>query len=478
MERTHKRGPEAVSTPSLRRHDRVANEPAIILVVEDDSSLNLALQRAFTRLGWHVHGAANCAEARRKFAAAHPDVLLSDLALPDGAGLDLMQELQTSDPDLAGILMSAYADIATTVDAMRAGAMTVLEKPLALDYLVEVATRAAQLTRLGRRESLMKQHPGALDALDELGHCRRMRDVAQELLTLAPGRMPVLFQGETGTGKGHAARLLHQLSPRRLAPFVELNCASLTSTLLESELLGHERGAFTDARESKRGLLELADGGTLFLDEVSELQADVQPKLLKVIEEMRFRRLGGVNERRVDVRLVLASNRPLINDVQAGRFRADLYYRLVGGTITIPPLRERDSEEILRLAQMFLLEEQRSVGRGPARISSQAADAILSYDWPGNVRELRAVIATAVLRAASDDELGVRHLRLTPASMAATGSDLDGTLTLRELERMHIARVLVRTGGNRLRTARLLGITRTTLYKKLADYDLDLVGRE
>lgn len=464
---------------SAPRHGRVANDPPVVLIVEDDTTLNAALRRVFVRQGWEAHSVMCCAEARERFHLAHPDVLIADLTLPDGEGLAMMQEFLASDPELSAILMSAYADIATTVDAMRAGALTVLAKPLALDHLMKVATRAAQLTRLRRRENLMVLRPGTLDALEELGHCRRMRNVAQELLTLAPGRTPLLLQGETGTGKGHAARLLHQLSPRQRAPFVELNCASLTSALLESELLGHERGAFTDAREAKRGLLELADGGTLFLDEVSELQLDVQPKLLKVIEEMRFRRLGGVSERRVDVRLVLASNRPLLADVQAGRFREDLYYRLVGGTITIPPLRDRDSEEILRLAQMFLLEEQRSVGRGPARIGAQAAEAILAHRWPGNVRELRAVIATAVLRAAADDELALRHLRLTPSPVTAETADLvDGTLTLRELERLHISRVLVRTGGNRLRTARLLGITRTTLYKKLADYELGLVGRD
>lgn len=474
----HRSAASTDAVPPMARHGRVIDEPPVVLVVDDDRALCAALQRAFLRQGWQVYCANTYAEALARCRMVRPDMLLTDQALPDGAGLDLLQALLATDPDLAGILMSAYADIAITVDAMRAGAVTVLAKPLALDYLVEVVTRAAQIARLRRRDRLSQLHPGTLDALDALGHCRRMRDVAQELLTLAPGRTPVLLQGETGTGKGHAARLLHQLSPRRRAPFVELNCASLTPALFESELLGHERGAFTDAKDTKRGLLELADGGTLFLDEVNELQPDVQPKLLKVIEEMRFRRLGGVTEREVDVRLVLASNRPLLAEVQQGRFRTDLYYRLAGGTITIPPLRERDPEEILRLAQVFLLEEQRSVGRGPARIGEKTAQAIVAYYWPGNVRELRAVISTAVLRAVNDAELEVRHLRLAPPlSPQAATEHLEGTLSLRELERLHIARVLVRTGGNRLRTARILGITRTTLYKKLADYELDGVGR-
>lgn len=465
-------------TMSVGAGVRVLDEPPAILVVDDDRALREALRDLFTRDGWQVQAAGSMAEARAAMAHSTPDVLLTDVALPDGTGLDLVTVLLAMDPDAVAIVMSAYADVAGTVDALRAGALTVLEKPLAAEALLDVVGRAAHMVRLRRRERLATLHPGALESLDALGHCRRMRHVAHELLTFAPGRAPVLLQGETGTGKGHAARLLHQLSPRRLAPFLELNCASLSPALLESELLGHERGAFTDAKGTKRGLLELAHGGTLFLDEIGELKPDVQPKLLKVIEEMRFRRLGGVEEHRVDVHIILGSNSSLRAEVEAGRFRPDLYFRLAAVTITIPPLRERDPAELLRLAQSFLLEEQRLVGRGPVRFSEEVADALRAHHWPGNVRELRSVMATAVLRANTEDVLQLRHLRLSsPLSAAAAEERLEGTMTLRELERQHIARVLVRTGGNRLRTASILGITRTTLYKKLADYDLDGVGR-
>ncbi len=458
---------------------RLADEARAVLLVDDDQLLRGALADSFRRRGWDVGTAASRAEVADAVRALRPDVAIMDLELPDGSGLDVLARLQSDDPDLACIILSAYADVPTAVRALRAGAETVLEKPVDFDHLFTVAERAADVTRLRRRHRLSQAYPGVLDSLDALGRCPRMRAVARELLVLAPGRAPVLLQGETGTGKGHAARLLHALSPRAQGPFVELNCAGLSAALLESELFGHERGAFTDARVSKRGLLEVADGGTLFLDEISELQADVQPKPLKAIEELRFRRVGGLEERRVDVRVVLASNRDLAADVRAGRFRADLYYRLVGSVITIPPLRTRAPSEIVRLATTFLLDEQCHLGRGPVRLTDAALTVLETYPWPGNVRELRSVIATALLRAVHADAIDARHLSVHDVAPANGGrSDaVDDTLSLRELERRHIARVLVRTGGNRMQTARILGVTRTTLYKKIADYDLEGVGR-
>jgi transcriptional regulator with PAS, ATPase and Fis domain len=284
----------------------------------------------------------------------------------------------------------------------------------------------------------------------------------------------VLLTGETGTGKGWLAKVLHARSRRARAPFVEVNCAGLTATLLDAELFGHEKGAFTDAKTQKPGLFEVADGGTLFLDEIGDLAPELQPKLLKVLETRRFRRLGGTREITVDVRLVAATHHDLRAAVRAGRFREDLYYRLAVFPLHLPPLRDRGRDAILALTRHLATELQSQLGRGPTTFTSEALALMLDHAWPGNIRELRNTIERVLLLARDEPEVGGEHLppdlRVAAAGDEVIAADLaDGDLSLERAERRHIARVLAHVGGNRVHAARALRISRATLYKKLSE---------
>jgi transcriptional regulator with GAF, ATPase, and Fis domain len=285
----------------------------------------------------------------------------------------------------------------------------------------------------------------------------------------------VLLGGETGTGKGWLARRIHAMSPRARGPFVEVNCAGLSATFLDSELFGHEKGAFTDAKQTKRGLFEVADGGTLFLDEIGDLAPELQPKLLTVLESHRFRRLGGTRELEVDVRVVTATNVDLRDAVRARRFREDLYYRVAVLPLGLPSLRERGADEIARLARALLEELRRRIGRGPSRIDSDALLAMTRYAWPGNIRELRNVLERVVLLAVHADAIEPAHLppEIRAAAGGAAASPGEDDLTLAAAERAHILRVLALSGHNKAHAARALGITRATLYAKLREYGLD-----
>ncbi|HSH45147.1 MAG TPA: sigma 54-interacting transcriptional regulator, partial [Longimicrobiales bacterium] len=309
-----------------------------------------------------------------------------------------------------------------------------------------------------------------------LGPSPLMQEIEGRIQRLAAGDGTVLLEGETGTGKGWVARMIHDLSPRAGAPFVEVNCAGLNATFLDSELFGHERGAFTDAKVTKPGLFEVADGGTLFLDEVGDLATELQPKLLKVLESRRFRRIGGTREREVDVRLVAASNLNLREAVADGRFREDLYYRLAVLPLRLPPLRERSHEDIGELAYRLLGELRGNGGTGPDRIGDDALDILVRHRWPGNIRELRNLLERITMLAEDATVLRPHHL---PPEMRRGEADMDpgDGLTLEDVERRHIVRVLEVNEGNRSRTARVLGISRATLYDKLDRYGLRAVGR-
>jgi DNA-binding NtrC family response regulator len=301
-------------------------------------------------------------------------------------------------------------------------------------------------------------------------------ELRRHLELLAEGTAPVLLTGETGTGKGWVAEMLHARSPRARAPFVEVNCAGLTATFLDAELFGHEKGAFTDAKAQKSGLFEVANGGTLFLDEIGDLAPELQPKLLKVLESQRFRRLGGTREITVDVRLVAATHHDLRAAVRAGRFREDLYYRLAVFPLQLPPLRERGPVAVNALAQHFLADLRRRVGRGPATFDREALALLLHHSWPGNIRELRNTIERVLLLARDDETVRAEHLPAELRGPGAAGALAalagaavcgDEDLSLASAERRHIARVLAHLGGNRVRAARALRISRATLYKRL-----------
>jgi two-component system response regulator HydG len=430
-----------------------------VLVVDDDRTVRETLADFFDTLGYAARTAATASEGRQAAAEHAPDVVLVDLRLPDASGLTLLEALRADDPGLGVIMLTGHSDVPTAVRAMQAGALDFLEKPVDLETLDAAVTRAVELVRLRREVSMLRaQRPSGVFGPDEV---EGAVPSLERLIDLAATNddVPVLIVGETGTGKGYLARKIHDRSARAAQPFVEVNGASLSATFLESELFGHERGAFTDAKVAKRGLFELAGRGTLFLDEVGELAPEVQPKLLKVLEDRTFRRLGGTAELRSDARVIAATNLPLAELAQSGRFRADLYYRLQVLTLSLPALRERRNE-LHALATAFL-------PRG-ARLSDKAHAAIEQYAWPGNVRELKNTLWRAALLA-DGAPIEVRHLGL-PRSTAAAASV--GPTTLVEAERRAIAEALRATAGNKVQAAKVLGIARSTLLETLKRLDL------
>jgi len=429
-----------------------------VLVVDDDLAVRETLADFFDTVGYTARTAGTASEGRQAAAAHAPDVVLLDLRLPDASGLTLLEALRADDPELGVIMLTGHADVATAVRAMQQGALDFLEKPVDLETLHVAVQRVAELVRLRREVSVLRAQ-----RLDSTGVNSAPGESSgpslERLIDLAARNddVPVLIVGETGTGKGFIAHRIHERSARARLPFVEVNGASLSATFLESELFGHERGAFTDAKQAKRGLFEVASRGTLFLDEVGEIATEVQPKLLKVLEDRTFRRLGGTAELRSNARVLAATNQPLAERVADGRFRADLFYRLQVLTLALPPLRER-RDELGTLSATML-------PRG-ARLSAAAQRAVERYEWPGNLRELKHTLWRAALL--SDGALiEPRHLSL-PLTTSAPPA---GPLTLAEAERRAIIAALHATKGNKVRTAQLLGIARSTLLEKLRRLD-------
>jgi DNA-binding NtrC family response regulator len=431
-----------------------------LLIVDDDQTTRETLTDFFSGVGYSVHAAATASAGRRAATDHAPDVALVDLRLPDADGLRLIEALLADDPDLAIIVLTGHADVSVAVRAMRMGAVDLIEKPVDLEVVQHAVERAAERARL-RREV---QHLRARDAT-AAEPAAWTPPPLEKLIDLAARNadVPVLILGESGTGKSLIARRIHDRSARAQHPFVVVNCASLAPALLETELFGHERGAFTDARSAKRGLLEIAGKGTVLLDEIGELAAAAQPKLLTAIEDGVFRRVGGTSLLRSDARIIAATNAPLRDAVSEGRFRADLFYRLQVLTIEIAPLRERRSE-IAHLTDALL-------PRG-AKLSDAARRAVESYDWPGNVRELKNALWRAAVLA-DGQPVTPTHLALParPTSAAdprtSTGTPTLDAGTIADAERRAIVNALATTGGNKKRAAELLGIARSTLLEKV-----------
>jgi two-component system response regulator HydG len=429
-----------------------------VLVVDDDQTVRETLTDYFDTLGYVVRAAATATAGRQAAAEHAPDVVLVDLRLPDASGLTLLEALRADDPELGVIVLTGHADVPTAVRAMQQGALDFLEKPVDLEALGVALARAAELVALRREVSVLRARRGDADPGDVGAGAPPS---LERLIELAARNddVPVLIVGETGTGKGFVARHIHDRSARAAQPFVEVNGASLSATFLESELFGHERGAFTDAKQAKRGLFEVAARGTLFLDEIGEVVTEVQPKLLKVLEERTFRRLGGTSELRSDARVVAATNQPLAQRVQEGAFRADLYYRLQVLTLALPPLRER-RDELETLA--------RALAPAGSRIGRAALRTIEQYDWPGNVRELKNTLWRAALLA-EGAEIQPRHLSLPELA----GPPAAAPVTLADAERAAITGALAVTGGNRVHAAQRLGIARSTLLEKIKRLGID-----
>jgi DNA-binding NtrC family response regulator len=457
-----------------------AERPGKFLLVDDEPGEREAVAGVL-RSGEHeVAVAATGKEAQEYLERADADVVVLDLGLPDVDGLELLPLLKQIDPNVAVVVLTGRDDIRTVVEAMRGGADNFLVKPVDAATLKETVERALRRRRLIRRatvyEEVVASRRASAKAMGSelVGSSPAIQAVRVLISKVAPTESSVVVSSESGTGKGVVARLIHRHSRRAHGPFVGLSCAALPANLVESEIFGHERGAFTDAKTTKPGLLEVAAGGTVFLDEVAELEMPSQGKLLKVIEERTFRRLGGVRDLSVDVRFVVATHQDLTALVSAGVFRQDLFYRLNVFQISIPPLRER-GDDVLELTYHFIRELNPSLGRSITGVADSAAELLLRYAWPGNVRELRNVIERAMVLA-SGDTITPAHLPEDLCKESRGGRHIR-VQSLEEVETAHIERVLRLVRGNVKVAAERLGISRSTLYAKLSRHGLMSTAR-
>jgi DNA-binding NtrC family response regulator len=444
-----------------------------LLIVDDDDSLRQALARRFQRHGMMVASAASGEEALAAAAAAGFDVALLDLHMPGMSGISLLEDLNALQPDLEAILFTAHGSIETALQAMKRGAYDYVTKPFQLPELEAQIQKAFEKGQLARRERQWVEQVGHESARNRLvGSSPAMQRIVQLIQRVAPTDSTVLIQGASGTGKELVARALHDNSRRHERPLVIINCGALQATLLESELFGHEKGAFTSAARAKPGLVAVADGGTLFIDEIAELATGLQAKLLRVLEDGHFRRVGSTQDNRTDVRVIAATNKPLKREMEAGRFREDLYYRLNVIAIDLPLLSNR-RQDILELAEHFLTTRQ--IGPVRCRLQPDTLEALAGYDWPGNVRELANVLERAQILARGHlitvADLPENVTGVTCPPMRIVGKPRP----LNEVERRHVRNVLWREKGNRVQAARALGISRRALYRLIAKHHLESV---
>ena len=450
-------------------------EKPVVLVVDDDRNTRDGLQRALQKN--YAVKTAESAEAALKIMGteAPVDVLLSDLRMPGTDGLGLLRRVRGQSPQTVCILLTAYGSVETAVEAMKQGAYDFLTKPINLDHLDMLVARALKTRDLEQKvETLESQLDEKFGMENIVGESEAMRQVFEVISQTAPTMASVLIQGPSGTGKELVAQAIHRLSQRGKGPFVAVHCAALSPTLLESELFGHEKGAFTGASALRRGRFEMADGGTLFLDEISEVDPSIQVKLLRVLEERTFERVGGDETIEVDIRIIAATNRDLRAYVEQGKFREDLFFRLNVVDITLPPLAGR-AGDIPLLAGRFLREYCEKNGKSIEGFTPDAVSLLSAYAWPGNVRELRNTVEKMVVLSRSD-KLSARdvpaNIREAVKGPAAVGgrSQILMTGSLAETERSKIMAVLEKNGGNRTRAAEELGISRRTLHRKLREY--------
>jgi DNA-binding NtrC family response regulator len=454
-----------------------------LLIVEDKSSLAEMLREAVSADGFEADLAASGSEAMRRLAEGRRYLaILTDLRMPGADGIAVLKQARESDPDCPVIVMTAFGTIENAVEAMKLGAYDFIQKPIDVDHLNLLLRRCREHRDLRFENLLLKEEFQKRYGLPEIvGDSPRMVEVSQAIQRVAGTDSTVLLQGESGTGKELFARAIHQLSPRRDRPFVALNCAAIPDTLIENELFGHEKGSFTGASARQLGKFELADNGTIFLDEIGELKPAMQSKLLRVLQERRFERIGGTAPIDVDVRVICATNRNVADEVREGRFREDLYFRINVFPVTIPPLRTR-KEDIAALTDFFVQRFARELGRQGLRISDAARAVLTGYDWPGNIRELENCIERAAILC-DGDTIEPHNLGIAPNDRAAEellrdALDLSGSLseatdrTTAIVERLKIADALART-QSRPEAADLLGITPRTLAAKMKERGIE-----
>ncbi len=462
----------------------MSDEPVKILLVDDnphDARLIKEMLSEVETLNFTIQYAERLEDALMSVAKNSFDVVLLDLMLPDSQGLDTFLRMYEKAPWLPTVVLTGLSDETMAANAVREGAQ---------DYLVKgqvdgnILVKAMRFAIERRRQSIAKgakrapaERPSDTN-LKLIGTSDGLKEVEEFIATVSKtSNTSVLLHGETGTGKGLVANAIHYSSNRSAGPFIELNCSAIPDTLLETEMFGYEKGAFTDAKQGKKGLFELAEGGTVFLDEVGDMDMKIQPKLLKFLESRTFRKVGGTKDIKVDLRIIAATNKDLDTLVKEKRFREDLYYRLKVMVITLPPLRER-TRDIIPLAEYFIASYCETSGEKIKKLSPECREIFLKYDWPGNVRELKNVIERATILSRSEEILAEhlpRELRSgkSSASAPAPSTAIDVDMTLDALEKTHIIKVLKKSGGNKTLASRMLGVSRLTLRKKMKDYGIE-----
>lgn len=443
-----------------------------ILLLEDDNSIRETVTAFLESRSHEVVPCSSCGEAKEAFWRVRPDAAICDYSLPDGTGLDILAFIRASDPMIPVILLTAHGSIELAVEALKMGAENFLTKPVELGALSAVIERALE-NRRGKQKQAASNIRQGRESLDPfVGSSRAIQTLAEQARKIATTDRPILIQGETGTGKTVLARWIHMNSPRCSEAFVDLNCASFSRELLESELFGHERGAFTGAISSKPGLFEVAHHGSIFLDEIGDVDPQIQPKLLKILEEKQYRRLGEVRDRFVDVRLIAATHQDLAKAVAENRFRGDLYFRISTIPVRVPSLRER-KEDIPFLAEIILKNMARELGRKELRFAEASIQKLQDYTWAGNIRELRNVIERAAILC-EREEIYPNDLIFDSTSASPPSGGFDSRMTLLQMEKAMIEKVLGEESGKVAAAATRLGVPKSSLYQKIKEYQIQL----
>jgi two-component system response regulator AtoC len=445
---------------------------ASVLIVDDERPITDAFAAFFERHGNHtVSRAYSGEEAIAAYERSRPDLVLLDLRLPDMTGFDVYARIREYSPVV--IMISGHGDVPLAVQALQSGAENFLTKPVELAHLAVAAERAFEKVRLRQLNQYLTDRRGGSSATFALGSSSVMRDLAAQVELLATSeRTTVLLLGESGSGKGRIAEVIHAHSSRRNEPFIEVNCAALTPDRLEIALFGQEPGPVPNGTEPHIGLFEVASGGSLFLDEIGEIGTHLQARLLRLFESKRFRRVGGTREITSDVRIIAATNRDLVNEVNEGRFREDLYYRLSVMPLYLPPLRARSREDLVELMARIVDDLRPHLPAPPVTISDDALSRLLRHAWPGNIRELRNVLERAMIVGRGAERIEVQHLPADVRDPSRVLTESHVPRTLADIERTHIERTLRANAGNRTHAARELGISRATLIKKIKEYGL------